>query len=115
MGLFDSFSNNGQADEEEVDIIFDEKRCPRCGSRMHGDGERYECPICGVLFLVDGEYLTPDERARALRGNNPCPNCGGSRRDAGVTLPWEEGNPDAYIKCPHCGYVEFLDGYGEDD
>jgi DNA-directed RNA polymerase subunit RPC12/RpoP len=45
-----------------------------------------------------------------------CVNCQESLDGATLTLPWEDGdNPYAYVRCPHCGYENIMDGYGEDD
>lgn len=45
-----------------------------------------------------------------------CDNCRKSISNGSLTLPWEDGdNPNAYIRCPHCGYENVVYGYGEDD
>lgn len=45
-----------------------------------------------------------------------CENCEQLLRRGTLTLPWEDGdNPYAYITCPHCGYENIIEGYGEDD
>lgn len=45
-----------------------------------------------------------------------CIACGQSLRGGDFVLPWEEGdNPGAFIRCPHCGYENDRDGFGEDD
>lgn len=45
-----------------------------------------------------------------------CIACGQSLRGGDYVLPWEEGdNPSAFIRCPHCGYENERDGFGEDD
>ncbi len=45
-----------------------------------------------------------------------CANCGRPLRGGELTLPWEDGdNPYACIRCPHCGYTNICDGYGEDE
>ncbi len=45
-----------------------------------------------------------------------CANCGCDLVGGELTLPWEDGdNPCAYITCPHCGYENLVDGFGEDD
>lgn len=74
MGIFGKLLSNGNGNDDEVDIFGVEEICPRCGSTMRGDGERFECPECGVLFLQDGEYVTPLERSRGNRGE--CESCG---------------------------------------
>lgn len=44
-----------------------------------------------------------------------CENCGKPLNGAETVLPWENGNENAYVKCPHCGYKNIRYGYGEDD
>lgn len=45
-----------------------------------------------------------------------CIICGESITGKSLTLPWEDGdNPDAYVRCPNCGYENIVYGYGEDD
>ena len=45
-----------------------------------------------------------------------CTSCGRSIIGGELTLPWEDGdNSYAYVKCPHCGYENIQDGFGEDD
>ena len=45
-----------------------------------------------------------------------CCNCGQSLAGGELTAPWEDGdNPSTYVKCPHCGAINYLDGFGEDD
>ena len=48
--LFGGYGRNDD-DDDEADIFFDKRTCTRCGSTMQGDGCRFECPECGVLFL----------------------------------------------------------------
>ena len=41
---------------------------------------------------------------------NICINCGMSLKGGVYTAPWEDDdNPDGYIKCPHCGSINFQD------
>ena len=120
MGILNAlFGGHGRNDDDdaEADIFFDKRTCTRCGSTMQGDGYRYECPECGVLFAEDGEYLTPDERMMKSAGSGrTCDNCGKPLRGGQLTLPWEnEGNPNAFVRCPHCGYSNIQYGFGEDD
>mgnify|MGYP005487256127 CR=1 FL=1 len=114
--LFGGYGRNDD-DDDEADIFFDKRTCTRCGSTMQGDGCRFECPECGVLFLEDGEYLTPDERMMKSAGSGrTCDNCGKPLRGGQLTLPWENGgNPNAFVRCPHCGYSNIQYGFGEDD
>lgn len=45
-----------------------------------------------------------------------CDNCGKPLRGGQLTLPWENGgNPNAFVRCPHCGYSNIQYGFGEDD
>ena len=45
-----------------------------------------------------------------------CENCGMPLEGGDLTLPWEDGgNPNAYVRCPHCGYRNTVYGFGEDD
>lgn len=45
-----------------------------------------------------------------------CMECGKSLVNEDVILPWEEGgNPNAFIRCPRCGFENIVYGYGEDD
>lgn len=45
-----------------------------------------------------------------------CIGCGRPLTGGERVLPWEDGdNPDAYIRCPHCGCKNFRYGFGEED
>ena len=48
--------------------------------------------------------------------DNECVKCG-LLLDGGIlTLPWEDGdNCYAYVTCPHCGYENYMFGFGEDE
>lgn len=95
--------------------------CPLCGAPLDGDDEvpdpwgviRYECtnPDCHGIFYREngGELESLEDRHRARQSNNQkCSNCGQSLSGGSYTAPWENGNnPDGYVKCPHCGYVNF--------
>ena len=88
--------------------------CKTCGHQMtEFDGWAwYTCPVCGdSVRIIDGTitweeeiFGSPAQRAGGL----PCQNCGQSLSGGSYTMPWENGNnPDGYIKCPHCGYINF--------
>ena len=99
MGLFSKLF--GGRNDNEVDIFGVEETCPRCGSTMRGDGKRFECPECGVLFYENGEYVTPWERCSGNKGE--CENCGGSLDRGDYISPWEDGdNEYGYVICPYC-------------
>ena len=100
----------------EVDIFWNKQTCPRCGSEMRGDDVRFECPECGVLFLVNGEYLTPDERAyrHQLEHGPKCYNCGRPLAGGSFRPAWSEGgNSSTTKKCPHCGAINNLDYFDD--
>jgi hypothetical protein len=45
-----------------------------------------------------------------------CIACQGDLSGGERTLPWEDGdNPNAYVKCRHCGEKNTVYGFGEDD
>ena len=87
--------------------------CPQCGSRMKGDepdkSRWFNCDFCNDRFFLqdDGELVNALYMGR---GNAPiCANCGKKMNGGAYTSPWENGNnPDGYVKCPHCGYVNFI-------
>lgn len=82
---------------------------------MRGDGTRFECPKCGVLFFQDGKYVSPWDDDY-IDDYGTCECCGQSLERASFTLPWEDGNnPFAFVTCPHCGHKEIKYGFGEDD
>lgn len=118
MGLFDIlFGKNGNNNENEEDngLFSQEETCPRCGATMRGDGQRFECPNCSVLFKKGDSFVSPwDDDYDSC--SSECESCGQSLAGASLTLPWEDGdNPYAYVTCPHCGYENIKYGYGEDD
>lgn len=114
MGLFGKLFGSFGSGDGEVDIFDTEETCPYCGDTMRGEGQRFECPNCGVLFEENGEYVHPWERSR--HSTRTCVNCGESLSGGTQTLPWEDGdNAYAYITCPNCGYKNIQEGFGEDD
>lgn len=45
-----------------------------------------------------------------------CISCGRPLDGGDLTLPWEDGdNRYAFVTCPHCGYENIMEGYGEDE
>jgi Zn finger protein HypA/HybF involved in hydrogenase expression len=87
--------------------------CKSCGAKMtEFDGWAwYTCPDCGdSVRIIDGVTTWRDEifGRSAHNSGKTCSNCGRSLSGGSYTLPWEEGNnPDGYIKCPHCGFINF--------
>ena len=88
--------------------------CYCCGSKMaEFDGcSWYTCPDCGnrVRNNDDGSWTWENEIFGSASSSNAgiCANCGGSLKGGSYAAPWENGNnPDGYIKCPHCRYVNF--------
>lgn len=84
--------------------------CPQCGSKMSGDGERFECPTCtngGVYFMEDGVLVDSMSRGRGKAGS--CINCGQSLSGAEYTSAWEDGdNSEPYVTCRHCQAQNFV-------
>lgn len=80
--------------------------CPRCGARMRGDGERFECPnACdgGVFFLEGGKLVNSMERGRG-GSSSTCIACSQPLAGSNLTSAWEDGgNSEAYVTCRHCG------------
>lgn len=86
--------------------------CDACGEKMtEFDGVSwYTCPFCGNMVRKDegGKLTWEREIFGSHTTSRKCTNCGQSLSGGSYTLPWEDGdNPDGYIKCPHCGYVNF--------
>ena len=104
--------DNVYASEEDYQEAMGIPRCPYCGGMVKGDAPDaqywFNCTSCGERFyLEDGELISPFDRSRR-KSNKTCANCGQSLSGGEYTAPWENGNnPDGYIKCPHCGYVNF--------
>ena len=113
MGLLGKIIGSFVNDNDEVDIFSESATCPYCGETMHRDGERFECPNCGVLFLENGEFVSP--WSRSSHSGKVCESCGRSLTGGEFVSPWEEGNAHAFSRCPHCGHENEQDGYGEDD
>lgn len=44
-----------------------------------------------------------------------CDYCGDTMEGGELVLPWEDGNSEAYVICPHCGRKTTVYGYDEDD
>lgn len=112
--LFGGSNSNSFENDNEVDIFGVSETCPHCGDEMHGDGIRFECPNCGVLFLENGDYVSPWNRTHRRSGT--CSNCEQSLSGGNLILPWEDGdNSYAYVTCPCCGHKNIKYGFGEDD
>jgi len=69
----------------------------------------YECKSCGSTYLLDYQgYLV--EMFYPEKKEQTCESCGMSLKNGEYTGAWENGNnPNSYVKCPHCGHVNFLD------
>jgi len=87
-------------------------RCPYCGGAVKGDAPDpkywFNCTSCGERFYLEGgELISPFDRSRRKSGKT-CTKCGGALTGGEYTAPWENGNnPNGYVKCPHCGHVNF--------
>lgn len=63
--------------------------------------------VVNVFYLEGGELISPFDR-RSQNSGRTCSNCGQSLNGGEYTAPWENGNnSDGYVKCPHCGYIDF--------
>lgn len=87
--------------------------CPQCGRRMKSDwpdkSRYFNCGSCGDRFFLEDDGQLVNVFDRHSSGGRTCENCGQSMSGGEYTAPWENGNnPDGYIKCPHCGHVNFL-------
>lgn len=86
--------------------------CDMCGVKMTGfDGVAwYTCPSCGNRVRKDesGKLTWEREIFGPHITSKKCAQCGQSLSGGSYTMPWEDGsNSDGYVKCPHCGYVNF--------
>jgi DNA-directed RNA polymerase subunit RPC12/RpoP/predicted RNA-binding Zn-ribbon protein involved in translation (DUF1610 family) len=113
MVASDTSSSKDLSDYDSPRLEDDYPTCKSCGSKMTDfDGWAwYTCPECGnSVRIIDGTTTWHDEifgRGTRSTGRS-CSNCGESLSGGDYTAPWENGsNPDGYIKCPHCGYVNF--------
>lgn len=85
----------------------------KCGAKMtEFDGDAwYSCPSCGdsIRKNDDGSFTWQNEIFNEKSTNNQkCSNCQESLSGSSYTAPWEDGNnSDGYIKCSHCGYINF--------
>jgi predicted RNA-binding Zn-ribbon protein involved in translation (DUF1610 family) len=109
-----SESNDDSIDNDTPSCIDDEYPvCESCGAKMTVfDGWAWHtCPDCGdSVRIIDGVATWRNEifGRNAQYSTKTCSNCGESLSEGSYTLPWEEGtNSDGYIKCPHCGVVNF--------
>lgn len=89
-------------------------KCPICGGKLKGDypfKDRYfNCLDCGQRFFKEDDGEIVDVFRRKSRGSSRrCEMCQREMKGGTYTAPWENGNnPDAYIKCPNCGHVNFI-------
>ena len=104
--------NNVYDSEEDYQEATGIPRCPNCGGMVEGDAPDatywFNCRDCGERFCLEvGELISPFERINH-QSSRACENCGQSLSGGEYTAPWENGdNPDGYIKCPHCGHINF--------
>ena len=98
--------------EDDYLISKNKLKCPDCGEALSGiEPDPKHCFYCqdcfGKFYYKDGEFslLATTSSSDGLT----CINCQNSLKGGEYTGAWENGNnPDAYVKCPHCGYVNFL-------
>lgn len=89
-------------------------KCPYCDTRLRGDypdkTRYFNCEPCRMRFYLEDDGTLVDVFHRQpVEGGLECENCGQSLIGGEYVAAWENGNnPDAYIKCPHCGNVNFL-------
>ena len=88
--------------------------CDMCDSLMSKfDGVAwYTCPECGnSVRITEGEVKWNREifgKQAATYGGRKCEFCGEPLSGGEHTGPWEDGdNVYGYIKCPHCGEINF--------
>lgn len=87
--------------------------CPVCGSMVVGDAPDatywFNCKSCGERFyLEEGELISAFSRKKNQISGQLCRNCGMPLDEGEYVAEWENGNnPDAYIRCAHCNYVNF--------
>ena len=87
--------------------------CPQCRKRMKGDwpdkSRWFNCRNCGDRFLLEDDGELVNVLFRGSKNTRICENCGQKMVGGSYTAPWENGNnPDGYVKCPHCGHVNFI-------
>ena len=83
--------------------------CIYCGKRLKKDQPDgyYNCNHCGSRFYLEEGKLVDVWRRRST-STRICVNCQQSLSGGVYTAPWENGNNlDGYIKCPHCGCINF--------
>lgn len=106
-----SYIPTGDSDDDDGEES-EEMNCPQCGRKMKGDWpdktRYFNCESCGDRFFVEDDGEIVNVLYRGNKNSKKCANCGQSLRGGSYTAPWENGNnSDGYIKCPHCGYVNF--------
>ena len=108
----DVTSSNIYESEEDYQNAMGIPKCPTCGGMVKGDAPDatywFNCKTCGERYrLIDGRLISTWEEIDNSNAKK-CANCGESLQGGEYTAPWENGNnSDGYIKCPHCGYINF--------
>lgn len=80
--------------------------CDSCGRKMTRTAKcEWYCKKCDqTIFDFSQKYVSDDDDD----GGRKCSNCRSSLKGGSYTAPWENGNnSDGYVKCPHCGYINF--------
>lgn len=88
--------------------------CPYCGRRMKGDwpdkSRWFNCDHCRDRFFLEDDGELVNALHRGSKSARTCESCGRKMTGASFVPPWVNGNnPDGYIKCPHCGHVNFIE------
>jgi hypothetical protein len=89
-------------------MMFKREKCPDCGNKLRGDGERFECKSCegGVFFLENGELV--HAFSRSVSNDRECIACQQSLSGSIHTSEWEDGNNSAaFVTCKRCGAQNF--------
>lgn len=108
----DVSSDNVYESDEDYQDAMGIPRCPSCGGMVQGDAPDatywFNCQSCGERFYLEGGELISTFDTSRNNSGRICSNCGQSLSGGGYTAPLENrNNPDGYVKCPHCGYVNF--------
>jgi DNA-directed RNA polymerase subunit RPC12/RpoP len=109
----DVTSDNVYESEEDYQESMGIPKCPYCGGMLKGDAPDatrfFNCDFCNTRFyLENGELIDLFDKKARRHTSRLCSNCGQSLSGGEYTAPWENGNnSDGYIKCPHCGYINY--------